>query len=104
MAQSASENVGFSLCNGGSETYMKNDFLDDLKNMPPFKPCAYYMPEPMDWLVILMEDVSYRSEPTGGPFEILWHPYEDRIVGVKIMAISWFEHGLSILRKAKLIA
>ena len=54
----------------------------------PFKPCAIYY-EGMDWLICLEEDCSYTAKYIpGSRFELLMHPHEDRIVGVKIQGFS----------------
>jgi hypothetical protein len=51
-----------------------------------FKPCVTYIPK-LDSILVLLEDVSYRSQPLFSGCEgvmVLWHPYEDRIVGMRV--------------------
>ena len=64
--------------------------LDDLVaewggNAPlgDFKPCARYY-EAMDIILYLKEDVSYRADRVDSWLTLLWHPYEERAVGVKL--------------------
>ncbi len=56
----------------------------------------------MDQLFYLSEDVSYRSEQLiPGVVEVLWHPDEDRVVGIKIWDVSQHEAGRRILKRGK---
>jgi hypothetical protein len=41
----------------------------------------YYAP--MDYLLYLTEDVSYRADRVDEFLTVLWHPYEDRLIGLK---------------------
>ena len=68
-----------------------------------FKPGAFYYPA-MDWLIYLAEDVAYRSDSlVQGVVEVLWHPHEDRIVGMKIWDVSQHATGRRILKMGKFI-
>ncbi len=58
----------------------------------------------MDWLLLLTEDVSYRADPlVPGVVDVLWHPHEDRIVGLKIWDASRYPNSQRILTSAKLL-
>ena len=49
----------------------------------PFEPRALYY-ETMDFLLYLQEDVPYRADRIDQFLTLLWHPHEDRAIGVKI--------------------
>jgi len=61
-----------------------------------FKPKVTYY-SAMDFILYLTEDVSYRTEYVDSLLEILWHPQEDRMVGVKVSNVQlinrWFDNG-----------
>ena len=65
-----------------------------------FKPHVSYQGA-MDWLMVILEDVSYRAQPLG-PVDVLWHPHEDRIVGIKLRDATGFPGGAGIVAKAGL--
>lgn len=48
-----------------------------------FSPVARYHAE-MDIVQYLKEDCSYRAERVDGSLTLLWHPYEDRLVGIAL--------------------
>ncbi len=48
-----------------------------------FDPYARYY-EAMDVVLYLQEDVSYRADRVDGYLTLLWHPHEDRAIGVKL--------------------
>lgn len=74
-----------------------------LKDLGEFRPGAFYV-EAMDWLMYLSEDVAYRADPLIiGVVDILWHPYEDRIIGFKVWDASKHQNGLRILKMANLV-
>ncbi len=74
--------------------------LDDLGE---FKAGASYYPD-MDWLLMLTEDVAYRADPlVPGVVDVLWHPYENRIVGLKIWDASRHPNSQRILTDARLL-
>ncbi|MBF0373692.1 MAG: hypothetical protein HQL39_09770 [Alphaproteobacteria bacterium] len=56
--------------------------------MESFRASAWFEPE-MDQLVYLTEDCAYRAERVDALFTLLWHPYEDRVVGAKIKGFRW---------------
>jgi hypothetical protein len=58
--------------------------------LKPFRPgCAHFNYGSFDVLLYLSEDCSYRAKYLPGlEMELLYHPYEDRIVGVKILNFS----------------
>jgi hypothetical protein len=56
---------------------------EGMADAPPFKPAARYYPE-MDHMLFLREDCSYRAERVGPFLDLLWHPDEDRVVGIKL--------------------
>ena len=52
----------------------------------------------MDHLIYLKEDVSYRADRVDPALTLLWHPHEERLVGVKLKGIAGvFEDISSIL-------
>jgi hypothetical protein len=64
----------------------------------PFEPCASYS-APMDQIVYLREDVSYRADRVDQFLTILWHPQEERVVGIKLKGIRFlFESLRSIVK------
>lgn len=57
----------------------------------------------VDWLVVLSEDIGYVSQSViVGDLEILWHPFEPRIVGIKIWSMNLRPNGPEILSRAGL--
>lgn len=42
----------------------------------------------LDWLIFLREECSYRSEPAHPFLDVLRHPHEQRLVGIKLIACS----------------
>ncbi len=75
----------------------------ELNEVGMFAPgIAYYCG--MDWLLLLTEDVSYRADPlVPGVVDVLWHPYENRIVGLKIWDASRHPNSQRILTDARLL-
>ncbi len=66
----------------------------------PFEPCARYS-APMDCVIYLREDEPYRADRVDGFLTILWHPQDDRVIGVKIKGMRFlFESLQSIVRTA----
>jgi len=62
-----------------------------------FTPGAMYYP-PMDCIIYLREDTSYRADRVDQFMTILWHPHDDRAVGVKIKGGRYlFERVRAIL-------
>lgn len=51
--------------------------------MSEFKPVSRYY-QAMDMVLCVAEDVSYRSEQISPYVEVLWHPQERYLVGVKV--------------------
>lgn len=51
--------------------------------MTTFKPTTRYF-QAMDQILCAVEDVSYRSQPVSDRLEVLWHPTERYLVGLKI--------------------
>lgn len=49
----------------------------------PFVPCARYY-EAMDYLLYLEEDVAHRADRVDSFLTLLWHPTDDRVIGVKL--------------------
>ena len=78
--------------------------LNHTESIGQFKPRATYYPA-MDWLLVLFEDVPYRADSLSvGDIDILWHPHENKIVGVKIWDMSRRPNGARILQDAGLLA
>ncbi len=62
-----------------------------------FIPVARYQPA-MDSLVYINEDCSYRADRVDIYLTLLWHPYEDRLVGIKLKGFKFvFEKLKSIM-------
>lgn len=58
-----------------------------------FRPGLFYYSN-MDYLLLLLEDVGFVSEwLPGGVIELLYHPHEKRLVGVKINGASTLSLG-----------
>ena len=53
-----------------------------------FLPGARYY-EPMDCVIYLKEDVSYRADRVDAFLTLLWHPQEQKAVGVKLKGFHW---------------
>lgn len=63
-----------------------------------FKPGLFYYPA-IDWLLYLSEDCAYRAGTlVPGVVDILWHPHEDRIVGLKIWHVSDYPDGAMVIK------
>ena len=62
------------------------DFGDG--ELRPFVPGALYY-EPMDCVIYLKEDVSYRADRIDAFLTLLWHPRENKAVGVKLKGFRW---------------
>jgi hypothetical protein len=68
------------------------------QTFPPFEPSARYY-GPMDYILYLEEDVAYRADRVDRFLTLLWHPYEDRAIGVKLKGFRFiFERMREILR------
>lgn len=48
-----------------------------------FAPSAVYYSE-MDFLLYLNQDCSYRADRVDAYLTLLWHPYEDKVVGIRL--------------------
>jgi hypothetical protein len=77
-----------------------DDFLpDEAAGQPivPFKPSARYY-EPMDYILYLETDTAYRADRVDRFLTLLWHPHEERAIGVKLKGFRFiFERMLEIL-------
>lgn len=58
-----------------------------LDGIPPFSERVWFDSE-MDQLVFLREDVSFRADRVDEYLTLLWHPYEERLVGLKLKGIQ----------------
>ncbi len=75
---------------------MKDDFLANLLDSTRaedsaksgFKPVARYF-EALDCVIYLNEDVSYRADRVDTYLTLLWHPYADRVVGVRFKGFKF---------------
>lgn len=66
--------------------------------LPEFEPVARYI-APMDCLIYLREDCSYRAVRLNAHITVLLHPYEDRPVGIKLKGMRYLHERLkAILR------
>lgn len=52
------------------------------EGIPDFRACARYYPG-MDFLLYLQEDSSFRADRVDRFLTLLWHPQEDRLIGLK---------------------
>ncbi len=64
-----------------------------------FEPCASYI-GPMDQIIYLREDESYRADRIDQFLTILWHPHEERVIGIKIKGIRFLFESLQAILKA----
>lgn len=48
-----------------------------------FQPVARFYPN-MDFLLYVSEDCSYRADRVDMFLTLLWHPYDERVVGIKL--------------------
>jgi hypothetical protein len=71
--------------------------------IPKFQPCARYI-APMDCLIYLREDCSYRAVRLNAYQTVLLHPYEDRPVGVKLKGMRFLHTRLRAILKAAKVA
>ncbi len=66
--------------------------------LKPFGKCARFY-GPMDHILYLEEDVAYRADRVDPFLTLLWHPEEERAVGVKLKGFRFlFERMKEILR------
>lgn len=66
--------------------------------LPAFKREAFYY-EAMDFVIYLEEDLPYRADRVDDFLTLLWHPSEDRAIGVKLKGFRFiFERIRQILR------
>lgn len=63
---------------------------------PKFEPVARYF-APMDCLIYLREDCTYRAVRLNAFTTILLHPYEDRPVGVKLKGMRFLHERLKAI-------
>jgi len=63
-----------------------------------FEPAAQYHAA-MDCVIYIKEDVAYRADRVDGYLTLLWHPREDRIVGVKLKGFCWLYTRVRALRR-----
>lgn len=62
-----------------------------------FQRCSHYY-APMDFLLYLEEDLSYRADRVDHYLTLLWHPTEDRAIGVKLKGFRFiFQRMQAIL-------
>jgi hypothetical protein len=63
-----------------------------------FQACARYY-EAMDFILYLREDLPYRADRVDRFLTLLWHPSEDRAIGVKLKGFRYlFQHLQAIFR------
>jgi hypothetical protein len=67
-----------------------------------FEPRARYY-EPMDFLLYLCEDVAYRADRIDPFLTLLWHPSEDRAIGVKLKGCRFLFDRMRAILGAKRI-
>ncbi len=69
------------------DNFLEN-LLDSAQGENAFKPVARYF-SAMDSLVYLKEDLSYRADRVDGRLTLLWHPYEENLVGIKLKGFKY---------------
>lgn len=76
------------------------DFFSDgaaVNPSTPFTPSARYY-GPMDYILYLEEDTAHRADRVDRFLTLLWHPYEERAIGVKLKGFRFiFERMRQIL-------
>lgn len=68
------------------DTFLSNLTLGQTSEEGGFRPVTRYYP-PMDFLLYLKEDCSYRADRVDQFLTLLWHPYKDELVGIKLKGI-----------------
>ena len=53
----------------------------------------------MDFFLYLVEDCAYRADRVDGFLTVLWHPHEDRLVGLKLKGFRFLFNQLTKLTK-----
>jgi hypothetical protein len=61
-----------------------------------FVPTTRYY-QAIDALLCLVEDVSYRSQPINEFLEVLWHPQESYLVGIKLLHAKRLHRSMDML-------
>ena len=64
------------------------------KDVAVFAPVARYNPK-MDALTYLNEDCSFRADRVDPILTVLWHPYEDKLVGIKLKGVKFLFNQLT---------
>lgn len=70
--------------------------IDPGAEKEPFAPVARYYPT-MDFLLYLNEDCSYRADRVDPFLTLLWHPYENKLVGIKLKGFKFLFERLKAL-------
>src|SRR5665213_2372823 len=65
-----------------------------------FQECARYY-EPMDFVLYLREDLPYRADRVDSFLTLLWHPHEDRAIGVKLKGFRYLFQRLQAIFRAQ---
>ena len=65
-----------------------------------FEPVARYHPH-MDVLLYLKEDCGYRADRVDVYLTVLWHPQEERLVGIKLKGFKFVFHQLQSIADIK---
>lgn len=65
-----------------------------------FQACARYY-EPMDFLLYLREDLPYRADRVDSFLTLLWHPHEERAIGVKLKGFRFLFQQLQAIVRAQ---
>ena len=65
-----------------------------------FEAFARYLPA-MDFLLYVKEDCSYVEERIDGRLTLLWHPEDDRVVGIRIKGFRALYQALARILKAQ---
>lgn len=68
--------------------------------IPDFEPRARYY-APMDCVIYLKEDLSYRADRVDDYLTLLWHPHERRAIGIKIKGFRFLFERLRVICSAQ---
>ncbi len=76
------------------KTLVDRLFPDGRPEVAEFRPMARYF-GPIDAMIYVRDDVSYRADRVDPFLTVLWHPTEDRLVGVKLKGFRFLFERLS---------
>ncbi len=83
------------------EDLISSSGIKEVRSEINFTPAARYFPE-MDVLTYLNEDCSYRADRVDKFLTVLWHPYEKKLVGIKLKGFKFFFERLKSILAVEL--